>query len=78
MGNQNPGFSMEDVMQLVKSPAGQQLVKLLQNSNDPALQKARKLSAEGNMNGAKEALQHLAANEEIQKIITILEIQLMT
>lgn len=70
MGNQNQGFSVEDVMRLMKSPAGQQLARLLQNSDDPALQKARKLSADGNMTGAKEALQHLASDEEIQKLIS--------
>lgn len=70
MGNQNPGFSMEDIMQLMKSPAGQQLMQLLQNSDDPALQKAKQLSASGNMDAAKDALAHIAANEEIRKLLS--------
>lgn len=70
MEHKNAGYSMEDIVRLMKSPAGQQLAKLLQNSDDPALQKARKFSADGNMAGAKEALQHLTANEEIQKLIS--------
>ena len=70
MGTQNQGFSMDDVMQLMRSPAGQQLVKVLQNSDDPALQKARKLSASGNMTAAKEALKEMAANEEIKKLLS--------
>lgn len=69
MGNHNPGFSMEDIMQLIKTPAGQQLMKLLQNSDDPALQKAKQQAASGQMDSAKEALQHLAANEEIKKLL---------
>ena len=70
MGTQNKGFSMDEVMRLMRSPAGQQLVKILQNSDDPALQKARKLSADGNMAAAKEALKEMAANEEIKKLLT--------
>ena len=70
MGNQNNGFSMDEVMLLMRSPVGQQLVKLLQNSDDPALQKARKLSANGDMAAAKEALKELSANEEIKKLLS--------
>ena len=70
MGNQNPGFSMEDILQLMKSPAGQQLMQLLQNSDDPALQKAKQLSASGNMDAAKQALTQMAANEEIRKLLS--------
>ncbi len=70
MENRNQGFSVEDVMQLMKSPAGQQLINLLQSSDDPALRKAKQLSASGKMNEAKDALQHLAANEEIQKLLS--------
>ena len=70
MGNQQNGFSMEEVMQLMRSPAGQQLMKLLQSSDDPALQKAKQLSASGNLEGAKEAVRHLAAGEEIKKILS--------
>lgn len=70
MGNQSQGFSMEDIMQLMRSPAGQQLAKLLQNSDDPALQKAKELSSSGNMDAAKQALTKMAANEEIQKLLS--------
>ena len=70
MGTQNHGFSMDDVMLLMRTPTGQQLVKLLQNSDDPALQKARKLSANGDMAAAKEALKEMAANEEIKKLLS--------
>lgn len=70
MGNQSQGFSMEDIMQLMRSPAGQQLAKLLQSSDDPALQKAKQLSASGNMDAAKQALTQMVANEEIQKLLS--------
>ena len=70
MGNQSQGFSMEEVKRLMKTPAGQQLVKLLQNSADPALQKARQHAANGNMGAAKDALQQLSANEELKKLIS--------
>ena len=70
MGKQNQNFSMDEVMQLLKSPAGQQLINLLQNTNDPALQKAKQFSENGNMSAARDALQHMAANEEIQKLLS--------
>lgn len=70
MENQNQGFSVENIMQLIRSPAGQQLLRLLQSSDDPALQKAKQLSASGNMDGAKQALAQIAANEEIQKLLS--------
>lgn len=70
MSNQNAGFSMEEVMQLLQSPAGQQLVRLLQSSDDPALQKAKQLSASGNMAQAQEAIRHMAASEQIKKLLS--------
>lgn len=69
MGNQSKGFSMEEVMQLMKTPAGQQLIKMLQSSDDPALRKARQHAAGGNMDAAREALQQLNANEELKKLL---------
>ena len=68
MGKQ--GFSTEDVMRLIKTPAGQQLIKMLQSSNDPALKKAKEHAASGNMESAKEALQQLSTNEELRKLIS--------
>ena len=70
MGDQNQGFSTENIMQLIRSPAGQQLLRLLQNSDDPALQKAKQLSANGNMDGAKQAIAQMAASEEIKKLLS--------
>lgn len=69
MGNQNKGFSMEEVMQLMNTPAGQQLVKMLQSSNDPALRKARQHASGGDMQAAKDALQQLSNNEELKKLL---------
>ena len=70
MEKQESNFSMEEIKQLMRSPAGQQLIKLLQNSDDPALRKAKQLSAGGNMDAAKEALQQIAFSDEIKKLIS--------
>lgn len=70
MGKQETGFSMEEIMQLMRSPAGQQLMELLQNSDDPALQKAKRLSVNGNIDAAKDALRHMAASDEIKKLLS--------
>ncbi|MBQ3252568.1 MAG: hypothetical protein IJB02_04945 [Oscillospiraceae bacterium] len=68
MESQN--FSMEDAMRLIQSPAGQQLMKLLQSSDDPALHTAMDQANQGNMESAKDAIRKLAESEQIRKLIS--------
>ena len=70
MADQTFGFSMEEAMRLIQSPAGQQLVQMLQSSGDPKLQTAIDQANRGNMEAAKDALRHLSGNKEIQKLIS--------
>lgn len=69
MKNQDHGLSMQDALQFINTPAGQQLMQLLQNSDDPAIAKAKQQAASGKMDAAREALQQLSANEELQKLL---------
>lgn len=70
MEKQNQDFSMQEAMKLIQSPAGQQLLHMLQNSSDPALQRAMEQATRGDIGKAKQSLQHLIADEEIQKLLT--------
>ena len=62
-------FSMEEAMEFAKSPHGQKLISMLQNSQDPGLKKAMEQASSGNMDGAKASLQNILQNPEVQKIL---------
>ena len=61
--------SMEDMMKLAKSPAGQQLLTLLQQSADQNMQQALRRAAAGDMAGAKELLSPALADPRIQALL---------
>ena len=60
---------MEDLMKLAASPAGQQLMQLLQNSAPKTMQNAMQKAASGDLNGAKEAISSLAKDPQVQKLL---------
>lgn len=62
-------FSTKDAMELAKSPAGQQLINLLKNTDSAALQKAMREAASGNFEKAKESLTPFLEKEETQAIL---------
>lgn len=62
-------FSMQDALRLVNSPAGQQLLALLQQSGDEAIQRAMAQAARGDIAQAKESLRDIAASEEVQRLL---------
>ncbi len=62
-------FSMEEALRLVSSPAGQQLLALLQRSNDPGLRRAMEQAAKGDFTQAGQSLGAVAASEEVQKLL---------
>ena len=61
--------SMEDMMKLAKSPAGQQLLTLLQQSAGQNMQQALRRAAAGDMAGAKELLSPALADPRIQALL---------
>ena len=61
-------FSTNDIMALASSPAGRQLLTLLQQSGGADLQKAMGRAAAGDMAGAKELLAPLLADPSIQAL----------
>ena len=62
-------FSMEDAVRFVNSPAGAQLLEMLQKSGDPGLRAAMEQAAKGDFAKAKASLQGVAANKEVQRLL---------
>jgi len=62
-------FSMEDMMRFAKSPQGQQLLAMLQNTKDPAIRQAMAQVAKGDLKNAEAALKGFSPSEDLQKII---------
>lgn len=62
-------FSMQDAMRLANTPAGQQLLSLLQQSDTAALRNAMEQASGGNYDQAKQLLGPLLASPEVQKLL---------
>lgn len=70
MAQQNPqNFSMEQAMAFAASPAGQQLIAMLQKKGSDDLSNAQKHAAAGNMEQAKDALSSLLSDPQIRAIL---------
>lgn len=66
---QNRNFSMEQAMAFANSPAGRQLMQVLQQKGGHDLTKAEALASAGDMEGAKNALSSLLKDPQIQKLL---------
>ena len=69
MEKKSKDFSIEDAKRLANSPAGQQLLQLLQQQDSGQLQRAMELASGGNSKEAGNALQSLLASQDAQKLI---------
>lgn len=69
MQQNSPQFPMEEAMRLMNTDAGKKLLALLQNSQDPGLQKAMEQAAKGDFNQAKNALGNITASAEVQALL---------
>lgn len=67
--NPNDQFSMEQAMAFAGTPAGRQLLAIIQNKGDSDLQKAKSLAESGNMAEAAKAMSSLLADPEVQKLL---------
>lgn len=61
---------IREAMRLAKSPAGQQLIQLLQASNASQLQKAMDSAASGDYQTAKQSLSALLSTPEAQALLS--------
>lgn len=66
---QNRNFSMEQAMAFANSPAGRQLIQMLQQKGGHDLTKAEALASSGDMEGAKNALSSLLKDPQVQKLL---------
>ena len=62
-------FSMQDMMRLAGTPAGQELLNYLQQKNQKQLQTAIAHAVSGNMDQAKTLIAQLANDPQAQKLI---------
>lgn len=65
----NDQDAIREAMRLAHTPAGKQLIQILQNSKDPNLQKAMSSAAAGDHGAAKQALSAILSNPEAQKLL---------
>lgn len=68
-------YDMSELMRLAQSPAGQQLIALLQRSGGQELQNAVEKAAQGDYGQAKQALSSLLSNPQAQALLKKLEEQ---
>lgn len=69
MAENNQPFSTESIMALARSPAGRQLLALLQQSGGNELQQAAAMAGSGDMDGAKQLLTPLLADPQIRALL---------
>ena len=62
-------FSAEDAMRLANTPAGQQLIAMLQKADTSVMRNAMEQATSGNFEQAKQALEPLLASSEVQKLL---------
>ena len=62
-------FSMQDAMRLMRSPAGKQLLALLQQTDPDALKKAKEQASSGDYSQIGQTLAPLLASEDVKKLL---------
>lgn len=67
--NPFPNVSMEQAMAFAASPAGQQLISMLQKQNAADISKAQAHVAAGDMDEAKKALSSLLSDPQVREIL---------
>ena len=69
MEKNSQNFSMEEAMQIAKSPAAQQLINMLKQTNGNQLQKAMYLASAGDMKNASQIIRSiLSADKDAQDL----------
>ena len=69
METKSQNFSMKEAQRLANSPAGKELMALLQRGDSAAVQKAMDLAAAGDYTAAGKALNTLLSSPEAQKLM---------
>lgn len=69
MQKKNPDFSMEEVMKLAKSPAGQQLLAMLRQQDSAKLEQAAAQAKTGDYKHASQTLSAMLSSPEAQRLL---------
>lgn len=72
MQNNRNQFSMEDMLRLSSTPAGQELIKLLRNGGQD-VETARQAAQKGDYARAKNALGELLKSPKVQQLLKEME-----
>lgn len=62
-------YSTQELLQMAKSPAGQQLISMLQQKGGDELRQAVSKAATGDYTQAKQAISALMENPEVKKLL---------
>lgn len=69
MDKNSANFSIDEIMRIANSPEGKRLLSMLQQADPKAIQKAMSLATQGNLDGAKKALEPITAAKDIQELM---------
>lgn len=69
MEKKNRDFSMEEIMRLAKSPAGQQLLAMLKAQDNGTLEQAAAQAKTGDYARASQTLSAMLSSPEAQKLL---------
>ena len=69
MEKNNPNFSMEEVLKLAKSPAGQQLMAMLRQQDSAKLEQSAAQAKAGDYSQASQTLSAMLSSPEAQKLM---------
>lgn len=69
MQKNSPDFSMQEALRLYQSPAGQQLLALLRDTDADALNTAASQASTGNLEQAMQTLSSLLASPEAKELM---------
>ena len=68
--NQKPDdLSVQKAMQFAKTPAGKQLIAMLQQADHSQIQKAMSQASAGDFNDAQKTLSNILSSPEAQKLL---------
>ena len=69
MQKNSENFSIQDAMRLASTPAGQELLSLLRQSDSAQLQQAAQLASAGNYTQAQQLLSGFLRDPEVQQLL---------
>ncbi len=69
MQKNSQDFSMDEIMRMAKSPAGQQLIALLKQKDTGALEQAVSQAKSGDYSQASKTLSAMLSSPEAQKLM---------